>query len=126
MTEFGQYLLERGANHKAALLLAAMWVLSLLVRPAVAEDQSSDGQFVQGLRERQLFRLADSFCEKRLADAKLPLPERADLIVHLSQTCVDHARSLPPDQADALWAKSRAATDDFAKEFARSNWRIVA
>src|SRR5438128_2479503 len=113
------------APHKAARALAALWVLSLLLRIVAAGEESSDGQFVQGLRERQLFRLAESFCEKRLADAKLPLPERADLVVHLSQTCVDHARSLPPDQADPLWAKSVAATDDFARDFPRSTWRLV-
>ncbi len=105
--------------------LTALLALTLCCCGAAAAQGSSDGQYVQGLRERQLYRLAETFCQKRLADAKLPLAERADLVVHLSQTLVDHARSLPPDQTDAMWTKSFAATDDFAKEFPQSNWRLV-
>jgi hypothetical protein len=107
------------------IILILVAILASSLPAAIAQDESSDGRFVQGLRERQLFRLAESFCEKRLADVKLPLPQRADLVVHLSQTYVDHARSLPPDQADALWGKAFAATDDFARQFPQTGWRIV-
>ncbi len=106
-------------------LLLALCCGTLCCGTATAQQTSIDGQFVQGLRERQLYRLAESFCQKRLADAKLPLPERADLTIHLSQTLVDHARALPPDQTDALWLKSLAAADGFVKEFPQSNWRLV-
>jgi hypothetical protein len=114
----------------AKLRSPAVWlgiaaVLCALCLEGIAAGEDTDGRFVQGLRERQLFSLAESFCEKRLADAKLPLPERTDLVIHLSQTYVDHARALPPDQSDPLWAKSFAATDDFARQFPQSNWRIV-
>jgi tetratricopeptide (TPR) repeat protein len=95
--------------------------------PVAARDDepSLDARFLDGLRERQLFRLAESYCQERLADPKLAPEARADLAVQLSQTYVQHARSVLQNEADPLWQAARQTIDDYAKANSTSPWLPV-
>jgi hypothetical protein len=121
--------MRQTALHRPLLprLFRAALLGALVFWPGVAPAQveSTEGRFVQGLRQRQLFALAEAYCQKRLIDGRLPVDDRADLVVHLSQTLADHARQTPPEQADALWDKAFAATEDFVREQPQGTWPLL-
>ena len=70
---------------RAVLFLAG----ALVAYPAAA--QSFDARFLDGLRERQLFSLAEKFCRDRLARPALPEPRRAELSIELSRCLTEEA-----------------------------------
>ena len=98
----------RTACVAAALLLA----LAGLNR---AGDGSSDQRFLAGLRERRLFRLAESYCTGRLADPQLSDAGRAELVIELSLTLADWAVNSAPDDRGPLWERALEVTEDFAR-----------
>ena len=59
----------------ASFTAAALWLACTI--PLCAQDQdSADSRFLRGLRERQLYQLAETYCLERLDDAQLPLQQR--------------------------------------------------
>ena len=76
-----------------------------------------DERFLEGLRQRRLFELAEKYCTDRLAGAQLPPVAQGDLAVELIRTYALHAANSPPDQREELWKVARSA----AAEFQRTN-----
>jgi hypothetical protein len=74
----------------------------------------SDARFLEGLRQRRLFELAENYCRDRLAQMQATDPARADLTVELIRTLGLHATNAPPEERDALWASARQVAADFA------------
>jgi tetratricopeptide (TPR) repeat protein len=95
------------------LLVACLFVL-------VAETNLSadplDNRFLDGLRQRRLFELAEAHCTNRLSRLPPLEPAQADLTVELIRTLALHAvHSAPPDR-DPLWSKAHAAAASFLRQ----------
>jgi len=86
-------------------------VLAVLPLTLLADEQNA--QFLEALRQRQLFELAEKHCRDALADRRLPAAERADLTVELIRTLALHALNIPPDERAERWQAARKAASDF-------------
>jgi hypothetical protein len=69
--------------------------------------QSPDSAFLDGLRERRLFELAERHCLDRLAEKQLAEPLRTELIVDHIRTLASWAIHAPAGERDALWRRAR-------------------
>ncbi len=111
----------------ARLLQGAFFLLGLLAgwaaAPLAAQDQ--DSRFLQGLRQRGLFSLAELYCTERLKESDLELRERANLTVELSQTYAQYALHSPPAQQEPLWQQALEALDRFVKQYPKTDWKYV-
>ncbi|MCU0880746.1 MAG: hypothetical protein MUF06_23500, partial [Pirellulaceae bacterium] len=94
------------------------WLASLLVLALVGRGWSQnvgsqrDSTFLAGLRERQLYALAENYCADRLKRTGLSERERTELLVEWIRTLATHAVNAPPAERPAVWQKSRAVADD--------------
>ncbi len=88
----------------------------MLTSAAVA-DESSDQQFLAGLRQRGLFQLAETYCTDRLRRDDLTESQRADLVIELSRCLAEWAVSSPPQRRGPLWQRGRQVTRDFAGKY---------
>jgi hypothetical protein len=99
-------------HHRAAL---ATFLAAVLAAPGSrALEKSHDERFLDGLRQRGHFELAEKYCADRLADSKLPEARRAILTIELSRTYAAHAAQSPAAAQAALWRKARVVVDQFA------------
>jgi hypothetical protein len=96
---------------RPAVLLTAF---VLLVGISCAADE--DERFLEGLRQRRLFELAEKYCTERLAGAQLPPVVQGDLAVELIRTYALHAANSPPDQREELWKRARTAAAEFQRQ----------
>lgn len=76
-------------------------------------------RFLEGLRQRRLFELAERYCTQRLASAQLPPVAQGDLAVELIRTYASHAVNSPPDQREKLWKQARSAAAEFQRQNAQ-------
>jgi hypothetical protein len=95
--------------------LACLLLCALTIAPPTLAD-TTDERFLSGLRDRQLFGLAESYCQERLADPALPLDRQAELTVELSRTLLEHALQTPPAEADPLWTRALDAPGAFLRD----------
>jgi tetratricopeptide (TPR) repeat protein len=80
---------------------------------------ADDERFLDGLRSRGLFELAEKHCETRLADPAISDAERAILTIELSRTLAQHALDAPLGDAARLWDESRRVVEEFAARHPR-------
>ena len=93
-------------------------MFAVVIAPTVRAD-SYDERFLDGLRQRQLFSLAEKFCRERLRTMRWR--RIAGRIDHRTvATLVEEALQSPPEKRDELWKQALAAVDDFAKANAQS------
>ena len=88
------------------------WFLALYVLvhlPTSIAAESTDQLFLEGLRDRRLFSLAESFCQQRLADSTLDDYQRIDLAIELSRTFAQHALHSASAEREVLWQRATAA-----------------
>src|SRR5688500_2360356 len=78
---------------------------------------SSDEQFLAGLRQRRLFDLAEAFCQERLRDQKLTEWERGTLTLELIRTLAEQALNVPQDQRESLWKKADQSATQFLQSY---------
>lgn len=102
-----------------APIAVSVWLASLVALAASAAGASDDEQFLDGLRARGLFELAEKYCADRLADARIPAIQRADLTIELSRTLAQHALEAPPAEAPRLWSQAERVVEEFAARYAR-------
>jgi hypothetical protein len=99
----------------AAFYRSLAWaVVVAIALPACA--QSLESRFIDGLRQRRLFELAESYCTDRLSRAGRGQPIQAELTVELVRTLALHAASAPLDQRQALWRRSHEAAADLLRQ----------
>jgi len=105
-----------------------LW-LALFMSPgwsAAADDgMATDARFLAGLRSRQLDRLAEAYCEQRMARDDLSDERRARLAVELSRTLVTRALGAPPEQRAALWQRAEQAAQSFDQQHPHSPWTTL-
>lgn len=97
---------------RPAVLLTAFFCLLVTLCRAADEDE----RFLEGLRQRRLFELAERYCTGRLANQKLPPVQHGDLAVELIRTYTLHAANSPPDRREELWKLAREAAAEFQRQ----------
>ncbi len=79
--------------------------------------QESDQQFIDGLRQRGLFDLADRFCRSRLGRQPLTPDSEATLVMELMRTQMSRAQTISDaGQRAVAWEQSRRVADQFLEE----------
>lgn len=89
--------------------------LSFSLLAAAARAESADVGFIAGLRERQLFQLAESYCTDRLARSPPDSAAAAELTIELIRTLGQHAANVPHAQQKPFWAKARSVAAEFLR-----------
>jgi tetratricopeptide (TPR) repeat protein len=85
---------------------------------------TSEARFLAGLRERQLFELADRYCKQQLAEAYLVRGRRAELTIELARTALEAALYARPPQRDERFTEAAAVLDGAKFERADDPWRL--
>jgi TolA-binding protein len=93
-----------------APLAIAVWIAGLVGHSA---DGVDDQRFLDGLRSRGLYELAEKHCAEQLADARITDSRRAGLTIELSRTLAEHALAAGAD-APRLWQLAQRVVEDFA------------
>lgn len=93
------------------LLFGIVLALAILAPLAGAAD---DAQYLDGLRGRGLYELAEKYCADRLADPAISNAQRARLTIEWSRTLAQHALEAPPAEASRLWQQADRVVDEFA------------
>jgi hypothetical protein len=89
------------------------WVLAGSAAFAAADD---DTRFLEGLRERRLFRLAETFCRQRLADQHLSPVGRTTWTTELIRCCAGQALHAAPEARDPWWRAARETAAEFLRQ----------
>ncbi len=105
----------------SARSLSPCFLLVGLASLAAAEEGASDRRFLAGLRERGLYRLAETYCVERLKRPDLAESRRADLVIELSRSVAEQAASLPGKQRGPLWQRAGRVIEDFARQYPQSS-----
>ncbi|MBN2473060.1 MAG: hypothetical protein JXB62_00530 [Pirellulales bacterium] len=87
--------------------------LLLAVSAVAADEQTTDQRYLAGLRERGLYRLAETYCRQRLQRTDLSAPQRAELVIEWSRCLADRAAASPPEMREPLWRKASEVVEDF-------------
>ncbi len=95
-------------------------VVALVALAARGRAESYDAQYLDGLRQRRLYELAEKYCADRLDDEALGDARQAGLTIELSRTLAEHALNASAADAPALWQRARQVPDRFADRHARS------
>ncbi|HXT58183.1 MAG TPA: tetratricopeptide repeat protein, partial [Pirellulales bacterium] len=95
---------------------AATVVVAAAGDSAAAAADTMEQRFLDGLRGRRLYELAEAYCRGESADTGLFARRRAELAVELSRTFADHALQVVPDEREALWTQALAAVDDLMRQ----------
>jgi hypothetical protein len=95
-----------------AVACLAVW-LGPLAAGSNLRTESEDDRYLSGLRQRQLFQLAETYCRRQLEREDLAEVVRSDMVIELSRTLAEHA--LASDGADQprLWEESSAVAEEF-------------
>ena len=101
-------------------------VLLLVLSAAVAlAETSSREKFLEGLRERGLFRLAETYCAEQLRNPDLAPQSRADLTIELARCLAEQAVGSPPVLRGALWQRAEAVCEDFFEAHPRNTHLLL-
>jgi hypothetical protein len=87
--------------------------------------QSTDERFLEGLRERQLFELAESFCRQQLAKQSLTDQARARLTREFIRTAAARAVHLPPGEREPVWRSARTIAAEFERDHPNNPRQIL-
>jgi tetratricopeptide (TPR) repeat protein len=80
---------------------------------AFAQSDRDELRFVEGLRQRRLFHLAEFYCREQLDDAALPPSRRTDLTLELIRCYAAQAIQVPSEDREPLWNKARETAAAF-------------
>ncbi len=116
-------LLDCRANMTNLRLFFPCLLLFIQASGAFAAEGSSDQRFLAGLRQRGLYRLAETYCRDHLDPLKHPgLSDRrrAELVIELSRCLAERAVNSPPEVRPPLWQRALTVTEDFARRHPQS------
>ncbi len=91
------------------MLRGLLVVMGLGMAPLSADELLS--RYYAGLRERGLYRLAESDCLRRLADARATPDARAELSIELSRAYAAHATHRSGQEQAELWKRAAQVVD---------------
>ncbi len=78
------------------------------------------GGYLEGLRGRGLYELAEKSCENRLTQTELDERQRTDVVVELLRTLTEHALAVPPGDALPLWERAAQIAQAYAEKYSQS------
>jgi hypothetical protein len=84
---------------------------------ALAAPANDDVRFAEGLNQRRLFQLAETFCRQRLTDERLGPAARVDLTNQYIRILAAHAVQAPLEDRDRVWQQAREAAAEFARRY---------
>ncbi len=103
-------------GNRFAIVVGCLLASSFFACATTFAADSEDERFLEGLRTRRLFSLAEMHCQQRLTDETLTAVDRAELTNQLIRTYALHAINSPPQDRDALWQKAHQAAAEFAAQ----------
>ena len=110
----------------------AWWVILLCFSSGTwAATWEEDAHFLDGLRQRRLYSLAESYCRRRLAEADVAEPDLADarrirLITELSRCYAERALHSQGADRNKDWARAIAVIDDWSQQYEQDSRYLVA
>ncbi len=104
----------------STLVLVSMSLVGALELKATSEDE----RFLDGLRARRLFLLAESYCRQRLADDGLSDVDRALLTGELIRCYAGKAVNSPPQDREQFWQLASETATEFERDH-KDNPRLV-
>lgn len=116
---------SRAANSRGRCCVVAGIVGSCLLLLGPSVRATEDERFLNELRQRELFRLAEVYCLEQLERDDLSDERRAELTIELSRTFATHARLMPFDGGDELWQHALVVTRRFAEQNPNSPRRVL-
>ena len=113
------FLVNGNSGGCLAALVCLIWLLGspeLFAQAHVTQNRSasfrvasaSNLRFFEGLRERNLFQLAEMLCQRELNRSDISGQAQLFYRIELARTYAAHAQTVPIDQADALWESAYA------------------
>jgi tetratricopeptide (TPR) repeat protein len=94
-------------------------------KPLTRDIEPPAGDFLDGLRGRRLYGLAEKYCEDRLTGMELDDRQRTELVVELSRTLAEHALAEQPGSALPLWERAGEEARVYAEKFPQSSRLIL-
>jgi len=107
-----------------SVLLVLFFGLMLVPSQGTA-DVTEDLQFIQSLRSRRLFRLAEYQCELSLQRPGLGIADKAVLTIQFLETLKEHALYADIARRTACWQRAQELTNSFEKDHGESDWSLV-
>ena len=80
-------------------------------------SRSHDQKFANGLRQRQLYSLANQFCVERLKNANLNDQQKAELAIEHLKTLTAQAVNAPPAQQGKAWSQLEKTSSNYLQDF---------
>jgi len=90
--------------------------LALAGAASAARAEEPDARFLEGLRQRRLFELAEEHCRDRLGRVARGTPKHAELTAELIRTYAVQAVNSPPHQREPLWTRAHSTSADFLRQ----------
>jgi hypothetical protein len=106
-------------------LTTACGVLALVAFAGTVWAQSADRQFLDGLRARQLFGMAELTCQQQLADGGLTERQRAEWTAELVRTQSQYAANSAPASRAQHWLDAEKTTEQFLTGNADNPFRLL-
>jgi len=120
-----EYPQSRAATElRASSNAAAKPVAAPRPAPVATPGANGDARFLEALRLRRLFRLAEKFCHDRLERKDVAEGTRTELTVELSRTLVDEALQVDGAARDQLFQKASDVAGDLIRS-APKNPRVA-
>ncbi len=82
--------------------------------PAASGDEPEE-RFLDGLRGRRLFELAENYCRTELSASGLSDQRRAEMTIELSRTYVEHALQSLPDERESYWTQALTVVEELLR-----------
>jgi len=109
---------------KLLLLTITFGLIATATSRAEADlSETSEARYLAGLRERRLYALVESYCNRRLDEAYLVERRRAELTVELSRTALEAALFAKSPEREELAARATAIIDAELRNKPSSAWR---
>ena len=97
-------------KHHLLALLFALTTISFSPRVFATDP---DQELLEGLRSRQLFELAEAYCQRGLARQPLAAEKSSQLTIELIRIYSEWAINSPPEQRTEYWDRARQVAADF-------------
>ena len=108
------------------LLAFLVILLELVLVPLEGTaDVTEDLRFIQSLRSRRLFRLAEYQCELALQRPGLSTGDKAVLTIQFLETLNEHALYADVPARTACWQRAQELTSSFEKDHEETDWSLV-
>lgn len=99
-------------------------ILLVTATELLAQQQSTDQVFLEGLRERRLYQLAEQFCRETLQRNDLSAEREVGLAIEWSRVLAARARELTPEENKAVWDEASNVLARFQREH-RQNPKLL-